>query len=191
MAKVCFYPVQFLEEARYTADNLLIAKMMSDHGRPLDPDLQFYVKNSNNDSSLFFDALNILFQDVKIDEEYDEKKHETKTKIVLCNEEISRWQHLTKQLKETSMFYAFRMVQIGIESTLFTLSDYCDAEVEGHFIDQGIILEIAGSSKYTLFHEILETILAFICALNKQLQIWEGYYYEYTKGSKRDTYHAS
>ncbi|RTR26596.1 hypothetical protein EKG37_21240 [Robertmurraya yapensis] len=191
MAKVCFYTVDFLEEARYTADNLLIAKMMSDYGKPLDPDLKFYVKNSNNDSSLFFDALNILFQFVKIDEEYDEKMHETKTKIVLCNEEINRWLHLTNQLQETSMIDAFRMVQVGIESTLFVSSDYFDGEVAGEFIDEGIILKLGGSSGYVLFYEILESIISFINALNKQLQIWEGYYYEYTKGNNRDTYHAS
>ena len=191
MSKVCFYTVQFLEEARYTADNLLIAKMMSDYGKPLDQDLNFYVKSSNNDMSLFFEALNILFQSVKVNEGYDEKMHENTTNVLLSSKEIKRWLQLTKLIEETSMYDAFRMVQIGLETTLSTSSDYFDGTLEGEFADECINLTFCGSVDYVLFHEILESVIQFIESLNKQLQIWEVYYYEHTNGNKRDAYHAS
>lgn len=185
MAKVCFFTVQWLEEARYTADNLLIAKMMSDYGQPLNPDLNFYVQNSNNDSSLFFEALKILF-DVKSAVEEDEE-----AEVLLSNKEITQWLQLTKKIADTSMNEAFRMVQKGLESTLTSSSGWFDGEMQAAFTEDCLQVKITGSTYYMLYHEFLEEIFQFIKELKKQLTIWEGIYSEQIKGSQRDAYQAS
>lgn len=185
MAKVCFFTVQWLEEARYTADNLLIAKMMSDYGQPLNPDLNFYVQNSNNDSSLFFDALDILF-DVKSKKEEDEKMI-----LLLWNKEINDWLKLTKEISGTSMNEAFRMVQKGLESTLYSSSEWFDGEMESVFSEDGLQITIQGSTYYMMYYEFLEEIFRFISELKTQLPIWEGIISEQIKGRERDAYQAS
>lgn len=187
MSKVCFLTVQWLEEARYTADNLLIAKMMSDYGQPLDPNLQFFVKNSNNDSSLFFEAIKKLFT-IKSQDEDDVKE----TLIMhIGNKEIDRWIQLTEKIRDTSMYEAFRMVRIGLESQIDLSSDYFDGTFRGTFTEDGLKLEISGTSCYMLYYEFLEGILQLLKQLKKQLPIWEGIYNEYTEGSQRNSYHAS
>ncbi len=186
MAKVCFFSVQWLEEARFTADNLLIAKIMIDFGKPLNPDLNFYVGNGGNDSSLFFEVLKSLFSVVDTNEEEEEQLD-----IFCSNKGILRWIQLRQLIQETSMFEAFRMTQAGLESTLTTSSDHFDVEYEGMFTEKGLALTMKGCMFYGLYHEFLEAILLFEKELKVQLQIWEVYYHEHSKGSQRNTYHAS
>jgi pyrroloquinoline quinone (PQQ) biosynthesis protein C len=185
MSKVCFFTVQWLEEARYTADNLLIAKMMSDYGQPLNPDLNFYVQNSNNDSSLFFEALKVIF-DVK-----SEVEEEEKTVLLLSNKEITSWLQLTEKIRNTNMHEAFRMVQKGLESTLSSSSHWFDGEMEGTLTETGVQLNVIGTTYYMMYHEFLEEIIQFKDELKKQLQIWEDIYNEQTEGNHRNTNQAS
>lgn len=185
MTKVCFYTVQYLEEARHSADNLMISKMMSDCGKPLKPDMQFFVRGGN-DNTFFEEALNSLFQSVTIEED----DYEEKVKVLLSSTEIERWLLLTKRIQDTSTFEAFRMARKGLETTLDTSTDF-DCEMKGEFTDEGLVLKISGSSYYILFSELLENILSFKDSLSRQLPIWEGIYYEQNQGSKRDTYNAS
>ncbi|OIJ11482.1 hypothetical protein BKP35_12120 [Anaerobacillus arseniciselenatis] len=189
MSKVCFLTVQFLEEARYTADNLLIAKMMSDRGVPLDPGLMFYVRNSHDDSSLFFDAIDKLFV-VKSKIVEGDSVDEVMT-ITVTNSHIDGWLDLNKKISQTSMYEAFRMSQLGLESNLLSSSDYFDGSFEGEFTSEGLQLKICGTSYYMLYHEFLEDIFSFIDMLNKQFTIWEELYYEHNERSQRNTYHAS
>lgn len=185
MTKVCFYTVQYLEDARHTADNLMIAKMMSDYGKPLRPDMKFFVQGGN-DNTFFEEALNSLFQSVTIEEDDVEEK----VKVLLSSAEIERWLQLTTRIQDTSTFEAFRMARKGLETTLELSSDF-DCEMKGEFTDLGLSLEISGYSYYILYSEILEGIITFKDSLNQQLPIWEGIYYEHNQGSKRDTYYAS
>jgi hypothetical protein len=186
MAKVCYLTVQWLEQARYTADNLLIAKMMSDYGQPLSPELSFYVENDINDSSLFFEAINLLFP-VKSECEVEDEN----TIIHVSNSEILNWLGLSEKFRKTGMYEAFRMAMVGLESQITSSSDHFDGEIEGEFESDGFQLVLTGLRDFMLYHEFLEIIFLFLAELKKQLQIWEDMYNEHFEGSKRNAYHAS
>jgi len=185
MAKVCYLSVQWLEEARYTADNLLIAKIMHDLGKPLEENLRFYVRNSCNDSSMFIEALKKLFT-VEIVMEEDEILH-----ILLSNEDIKDWIYLTNKLLDTSMCEAVRMVNMGLEATFDNVFIHWDGKYSLSFQETGLLLNIQGSTYYTLYHEILESVLSFQEDLKRQVQTWKNYWREYHERNKRDQNHAS
>jgi hypothetical protein len=185
MAKVCYLTVQWLEQARYTADNLLIAKMMSDLGKPLDTELSFYVENDSNDSSLFFEALKILFT---IDSQFDEDEE---TMLLLSNSDIKNWIELSSKIQKSSMYEAFRMAQVGLETKVDSSSDHFDGEMEGEFKDDGFYLKMKGTSYYMMYHEFLEDLISFLKELKKQLQIWEDIYNEHVERNQRNSYNAS
>jgi len=179
MAKVCYLTVQWLEDARNTADNLLIAKIMYDLGKPLDENLNFYVKNSSNDSSLFIEALKKLFT-------VEVKEEEELLQILIANEEINEWMTITNDFRDTPMYEALLMVNKGLEASFKGSSTYFDGSSSLFFRENGVLLNIRGTSYYMLYHEILESILSFLDDLRKQLQVWREYY-----GNKRNTNHAS
>jgi hypothetical protein len=185
MAKVCYLTVQWLEQARYTADNLLIAKMMSDYGKPLNADLSFYVENDSNDSSLFFEALKILFT---IDSQFDEDEE---TQLLLSNSEIKNWIELSTKIRKSSMNEAFRMAQVGLETKVNSASDHFDGEMEGKFKDDGFHLKMKGTSYYMMYYEFLEELISFLEELKKQLQTWEDLYNEHFERNQRNSYNAS
>ncbi|EFV74964.1 hypothetical protein [Cytobacillus pseudoceanisediminis] len=178
MSKVCFLSVQWLEEARYTVDNLLVAKIMSDYGQPLNPELFFYVGESqNNGSFLFKEALHLLFKS-------ELKEEEEEMHLVLSNSEITKWINLADKFCDTDMFEAFRMAQKGLESTLEITSHWFDGEVTGAFTENGLELKISGSTYYLMYHEILDEVIQITEELKQQLPIWEGIYNEQFEGKQ-------
>lgn len=184
MTKVCFFTEEWLERARHTADNLLIAKLMMDYGKPLNPDLNFYVGNGKNES-FFLEALNEVFI-VKANLEEEEE-----TDLLVTNSEIQRWVQLAEKVQNTNLYEAFRMVQKGIESTLNSNEFKFDGKMEGTFTGNGLEIKILGSNYYLLYSEFLEVILEFAVDLKKQLPIWEDMYHEQTERSHRNTDLAS
>jgi hypothetical protein len=188
VAKVCYLTVQWLEQARYTADNLLIAKLMSDYGLPLSPELSFYVESYSNEPSLFFEAIKLLFP-VKSDVE--EKEEDEKTIIHVANQEIGNWLGISEKCRNTSMYEAFRMAQVGLESQLASFSDHFDGELKGEFEADGFQLVLNGTQDFMLYHEFLEIIFQFLAELKKQLHIWEDLYNEHFARNQRNAYNAS
>lgn len=184
MAKVVFLTQQYLLDARYTADNLLVAKLMSDRGMPLNGELPFYVNTSYYESPLFYEAMNQLFmiQSKEVEEE--------KIEILITNELILRWSNLYESIKQSSINEAFRMVQKGLESTLNETKFSFDTTMSGEFTKNGVQLKIKGPGEDVLFYEVLEKLLQFQDELKQQLTIWEDNYEQFT-GSERNAYHAS
>jgi hypothetical protein len=154
--------------ASYTADNLLIAKLMYDRGFPLPADTTFYEEAAYNDSSLFWKAIKELFTY----EEIVSSKDNIDGTYALQSEEIQEWYLLKSKLSDSSHYSSFRKSEEGLESILEASSDRWELSMTGEFTSDRLILNFEGDFGFAFFHSMTEAILDFKEALSHELQDW-------------------
>lgn len=186
MAKVVFLSVQWMEDSRRTADNLMIAKIMSDIGKPLNPELEFRVE-SKKYTNFFLEAIKMLFEITHHEDSEDDEREV----LLITNDVIRNWLRLREKVLSSSMKDAFIMVQKGLESTLSDTNTYFDCELEGDITSEGLKLTLKGYHSYILYYVFLQKILKFLEDVKAQLQIWEEHYESHFKGTNRNQDYAS
>lgn len=184
MGKSCYLTVNFIMAASYTADNLLIAKLMYDRGFPLPPDSVFYEEAGYNDSSLFWKALKQLYSY----EEINVSEDQMNDSYALQSDELKEWYLFKSVLKDTPHFEEFCEAEELLESILnYSELEGFEITVKGEFTNNGLTLTLDGDFGYAFYHGIVESILDFKVALNNKLHEWRNIVNQhYTIGGNED-----
>ncbi|MFB0832080.1 hypothetical protein ACEU2D_21110 [Brevibacillus laterosporus] len=137
MSKVVFVSVTQLYEYQFTADNLLMAKLLYDYGKPLEKEIH-YIGEQYLDCSFFVSCLERLFSvPVQVQIEGEIKIIIKIPLDILGSEDMNT----TGQSEKVNLLYA----QINLE--LETMNDcdrFLDYVMLGHIKDTMLILEGEG-----------------------------------------------
>ncbi|CCF16729.1 hypothetical protein BLGI_4698 [Brevibacillus laterosporus GI-9] len=168
MSKVVFVSVTQLYEYQFTADNLLMAKLLYDYGKPLEKEIH-YIGEQYLDCSFFVSCLERLFSvPVQVQIEGEIKIIIKIPLDILGSEDMNT----TGRFEKVNLLYA----QINLE--LETMNDcdrFLDYVMLGHIKDTMLILEGEGywvffSGYFKKMIEIHRLILNFSEANQEEIK---------------------
>lgn len=157
MGKSCSYYSDTLWEYYFTMDNLVVAKLMHDYGKPLPGSCIFSFDNCQSHvDSLFYPAIEQLF-DFKIDPDEEESCEERNLYIPV------------PEMEKLSSDEQLELIKP-------LLSMHCDKhELEFETKYSGSILHVRAQGSYGYTYEFLKKIIQFIKNLEEKKKGVEAY----------------
>ncbi|MFS1519521.1 hypothetical protein V1503_24140 [Bacillus sp. SCS-151] len=169
MGKSVFLTSEVIYQYVFTADNILIAKIMHDAGMPLDSSLHFYVDSPFNDNFFFFKAMEVIFLGCHI--EIVENEEETFKVRIENHRDVIYWHSLQTEFKGNDKF---NKDNNSIVNTLDAACEFFELSMNGKFIDIGIELSFEGFSTSGMYHKMVEALLSFEEMIKERTIYWRG-----------------
>ncbi|MYL35450.1 hypothetical protein GLW08_20315 [Pontibacillus yanchengensis] len=174
MSKSVFMTSDSIMSHALTADNLMIAKVLHDHGTPLDGELWFWSDVHFRENSIFEEALSKVFDDARV--QFDEERDAFRI-WVKDIQEVQEWCYLRNHFTDKKPSTQIEQDENGLLTLLsFTCEYYLDLELNGRFTEDGIVIEceedtvIAGVTNYQYIRQLLE----FKKEFEKRLLKWRN-----------------